>query len=73
MNVQQTTILHYIIRTKYSEELIEVLNLMIENGANLDCANKYGETPLIQAATKGLTESVRFLIDHHADVNAISA
>ena len=70
LNFQKTTILHYVIRAQYSEELIEVLNLMIENGVDLNCVNVSGETPLMQSAMKGLTESARFLIDHHADVNA---
>lgn len=88
VNVQQTIPLHYIIRGAYSEELIEVVNLMIERGVNLEFKNKYGETPLDTAgllkkktilinhfrkkynlAMKGNTESVRFLIDHLADVN----
>jgi ankyrin repeat protein len=43
---------------------------MIENGVNLNCVNVVGETPLMMSAMKGLTESARFLIDHHANVNA---
>eukprot|EP00027_Filamoeba_sp_ATCC50430_P004823 CAMPEP_0168560428 /NCGR_PEP_ID=MMETSP0413-20121227/11055_1 /TAXON_ID=136452 /ORGANISM="Filamoeba nolandi, Strain NC-AS-23-1" /LENGTH=851 /DNA_ID=CAMNT_0008591729 /DNA_START=131 /DNA_END=2682 /DNA_ORIENTATION=- len=70
VNLQSTTPLHYIIRGQYSEELIEVFDLMIEKGVNLECKNKYDETPLMQAAAKGLTESVRFLLDHHANVNS---
>lgn len=67
--MQKTSPLHYIIRSPYREELIEVLDLMIEHGVNLECKNYFGETPLIQAAAKGLTESVRFLLDHHSNVN----
>lgn len=69
VNFQETSPLHYIIRSQYSEELIEVLNVMIEHGVNLECKNKYLETPLLQAASKGQAEAVRFLIDHGADVN----
>jgi len=68
-NSQETSPLHYIIRSPYREELIEVLDSMIEHGVNLECKNKFGETPLIQAAAKGLTESVRFLLDHHSNVH----
>lgn len=34
--------------------------------------NVYEETPLIQAASKGLTESVRYLLDHKANVNSVN-
>eukprot|EP01117_Protostelium_nocturnum_P010616 TRINITY_DN3818_c0_g1_i1.p1 TRINITY_DN3818_c0_g1~~TRINITY_DN3818_c0_g1_i1.p1 ORF type:complete len:860 (-),score=351.26 TRINITY_DN3818_c0_g1_i1:43-2622(-) len=73
VNDQSTTSLHYIIRGPYSEELLEVLDLLIEKGASLECRNKYNETPLMHASAKGMTESVRFLVDHHANVNALNA
>jgi ankyrin repeat protein len=53
VNDENTSPLHYIIRSQYSEELIEVLDLMLEKGVDLECRNKYNETPLIQASAKG--------------------
>ncbi|PRP78428.1 signal-induced proliferation-associated 1-like protein 1-like [Planoprotostelium fungivorum] len=72
VNINHATPIHYIIRRPYSEELIEVLSLMIEKGAILDLRNALGESPLMNAVSACLTESVRFLIDHGADVNARS-
>ena len=69
VNEQQTAPIHYIIRGQYSEVLLQVLDEMLEHKVNLEVRNKFGETPLFQAAAKGMTESVRYLIDHHADVN----
>lgn len=69
-NEQQTSPIHYIIRGAYSEALLQVLDEMLVRQVNLEVRNKFGETPLFQASAKGMTESVRYLIDHHANVNA---
>jgi len=72
VNLESTTPLHYIIRGSYIEELIEVLDLMLERGVDLECRSKFGDTPLMQAAGKGLTESARYLIDHHANISSVN-
>jgi ankyrin repeat protein len=46
-----------------------VLDLLVQFGVTIDPKNKWKETPLFQAASKGLIEAVRYLIDHGADVN----
>jgi ankyrin repeat protein len=45
---------------------------MIENGVQLGYKNGYLETPIFHAILKGQTESVRFLIDYGADLNAVN-
>lgn len=47
------------------------MDLMIERGVDLDAVDKYGETPLLHAAKKGNTETVRFLLDHGSNPNAV--
>lgn len=42
---------------------VEVVRCLIENGADINCRNKYGWTPLHKAANLGSFESVRLLID----------
>lgn len=84
MNISGATPMHYVVRSEYSEDLIEVcptsslidtcqrpqvLHLMMENHANLDTKSKSGETPLMNAISKKMTEIVRFLIDYGANVN----
>jgi Ankyrin repeats (3 copies)/SH2 domain len=63
--------MHYIIRGNYTEELIEVLDLCIARGGDLEWRNKYGESLLTVAALRpGAAENVRFLLDHGSEVNA---
>jgi Rap/ran-GAP/Ankyrin repeats (3 copies)/WW domain len=57
-------------RSQYSEQLLEVLDLLVDVGVDMEVKNTFGETALNQSAAKGLTESVRFLSDHQADINA---
>ncbi|PRP86824.1 Protein F53A10.2, isoform a [Planoprotostelium fungivorum] len=69
VNINRATPFHYVVRSEYSEDLIEVLHLMMENRADIDCKNNAGETPLMGAVSKKMTETVRFLIDYGANVN----
>ena len=48
----------------------EVLALLIDNGAEVDEKNKFGETALMNAARWGHPLNAAFLIDAGADINA---
>lgn len=53
------------------ENNYEVVKLLIENGAEIDVQDKYGNTPLLQAiSTYQIDERiVRLLLDYGADMN----
>lgn len=46
-----------------------IVELLLKNRANVNQANKYGETPLYIAAYKGHTEIVNLLLENDANVN----
>ena len=48
---------------------VEVAELLIANGADLDGTDKYGNTPLHYAAHHGRKETTKLLITKGADVN----
>lgn len=45
--------------------------LLIENGANVNCLNKKGETPLMLAVKKHDMDAVKLLIEKNAKVNIV--
>ena len=47
----------------------ELVKLLIENNADLNIQDNYGETALIYNAKRGQTEIVKLLIDNNADLN----
>lgn len=49
----------------------EIARLLIEQGANVNAADKYGITPLMNACDGGFVETARLLIEQGADVNAV--
>ena len=49
-----------------------VTEYLLENGANPNVADKFGVTPLIAATRKGQRDVVAVLLQHGADVNAVS-
>ena len=49
-----------------------VTQYLLENGANPNLADKFGVTPLIAATRKGQRDVVTVLLQHGADVNAVS-
>ena len=49
-----------------------LVELLLDNGANVDERDKFGMTPLMRAAQHGRTDVVNFLLDNDADVNAIN-
>jgi len=48
----------------------DIVNLLIDAGADANIANRYGLTPLIQAAINGNGEIMSLLVDAGADPNA---
>jgi len=51
-------------------ENIQLMELLLSKGANLEWQDSRGKTPLILAAQSGKEKSVRFLLQHGADINA---
>lgn len=51
---------------------VELANLLIEQGADLEERNDEGYTPLMEAAREGHEEMVALLLFHDADINAIT-
>ena len=49
---------------------MEVVELLIANGANVNAKDKDGGTPLLHATLSGHREIVELLISKGADVNA---
>ena len=49
-----------------------VTEYLLENGANANVTDKLGVTPLIAATRKGQRDVVAVLLQHGADVNAVS-
>jgi ankyrin repeat protein len=48
----------------------EIVKLLIDHGATIDCRDNEGKTPLIHACTDAFPETVEILLDAGADVNA---
>jgi ankyrin repeat protein len=44
---------------------VDVVRLLIEHGADMEKATKYGQTPLTIACQEGQVDVVRLLIDEH--------
>jgi ankyrin repeat protein len=45
----------------------EVLDIIHQRGVDVNTKNYLGETPLMQAASKGNEDAVKWLLDHKAD------
>lgn len=52
------------------EGMFEVVEKLLDAGADVGAVNKYMHTPLHRAAWNGLEENVRILIEHGADLSA---
>jgi ankyrin repeat protein len=60
-----TTPLHYIVRQnieKGETEHFDIIQKMLSRGANINCQNNHGETPLLQACLQGIKLQQ---INHH--------
>ena len=53
-----------------SREMVEIVRLLIEQGADVTAKDKNLSTPLHLASSVGIPESVQLLIGHGADINA---
>ncbi|MGE3318213.1 MAG: ankyrin repeat domain-containing protein [Candidatus Berkiella sp.] len=65
---QGNTPLHY--AAQFTDEPAFIQKLL-DAGASIDTKNIAGETPLHLAAADGNLETVKFLVAHHANVNAV--
>lgn len=54
---------------RLSVRFANMVSILLEHGAKPDLSDHEGYTPLMVAATWGHYESVKLLLDHHADVN----
>lgn len=52
------------------EERIDIVQLLLDNGAEVNAKDDFGETTLMRAAIADRPDTVRFLLDNGADVNA---
>lgn len=51
-------------------EDFEIVKLLLENGANIECFNRYGDTALMYAVYIDNIEMVKLLLENGAKVNA---
>ena len=49
---------------------LETVQYLVENNANIEVQNKFGQTPLICAAMNDQLEVVTYLVENNADVQA---
>ena len=66
------TPLHTACSSSSSNGSLEVLNLLLERGADPNACNKWRETPLLIAANNGHRAAVEALLDHGADPSMCS-
>ena len=48
---------------------LEIVTYLVDNGADVNSKNNYGDTPLTEACSYGSLEIVKYLVDKKADVN----
>mmetsp|Transcript_18517 Transcript_18517/g.71491 ORF Transcript_18517/g.71491 Transcript_18517/m.71491 type:complete len:998 (+) Transcript_18517:179-3172(+) len=53
-------------------DYLRVMKLMVENKADVNAINEFGESPLHTACWKGNIYSVQFLLNNHANVNKLN-
>ena len=49
---------------------LRIAKFLIENGADINCRNEFGDTPLMVACQYKNLEAVKFLIENDADIHA---
>jgi len=50
----------------------EVVKLLLENGANIDARDEYGDTPLMNAVISQFPRHILLLLNHGADPNVVN-
>jgi hypothetical protein len=71
-SINQLTALYAIPIVGKNKDKIEVIKILMENGADLNAKTIAHYTPLHKAVTYETIDEVRFLVDRGADVNAIT-
>ncbi|XP_065901120.1 uncharacterized protein [Dysidea avara] len=51
---------------------VQVVQYLHEKGANINCVDKYGDTPLHKAASSGSLAVVKYITDHGANIHAVN-
>eukprot|EP01113_Clastostelium_recurvatum_P034566 TRINITY_DN4704_c0_g1_i3.p1 TRINITY_DN4704_c0_g1~~TRINITY_DN4704_c0_g1_i3.p1 ORF type:complete len:975 (-),score=243.49 TRINITY_DN4704_c0_g1_i3:78-3002(-) len=69
LNSEGTAALSYLVRNEWSPDMIRAMMDMLEAGADVNGSNKFQETALHQAASRGRFESVEFLLARGAKIN----
>jgi len=68
-NQDGNTPLHFMIQNKPTAEMIKTIEICIDKGCDVNITNKFGETPLYQAALKLKIEMVNYLLNKGANPN----
>lgn len=73
MNESQSGVVHYLVRSDRNEPMSDVQAKMVEyciqSGSDVNAKNKFGETPLHQAAMRSAQDVCAFLLKHGARIN----
>eukprot|EP01104_Vermistella_antarctica_P014246 TRINITY_DN4445_c0_g1_i1.p1 TRINITY_DN4445_c0_g1~~TRINITY_DN4445_c0_g1_i1.p1 ORF type:complete len:1074 (+),score=331.75 TRINITY_DN4445_c0_g1_i1:171-3392(+) len=75
LNKDGNSPLVYLVRQGGTEEIYQYLNvlqLMVDKGADVNARNRNGEAPLHSACIRGNLDSVRFLLQNNANVNMVN-
>jgi len=69
VNIVQEKMKCYPLHLASSNNFLDIVDLLIKHGAEVDCKDPRGYTPLFMAASEGYTECVQKLLNGGADVN----
>jgi Ankyrin repeats (3 copies)/Ankyrin repeats (many copies) len=62
--------LNLFLRTAAENGRMEMVEIAVQQGANINFADNHGETPLISAAREGHANVIKYLLKHGANINA---
>ena len=72
-NNEKTSVLHYLVRVPVDENNVvlyrRIMDLLIENGLDVNMQNKHGEGALHSACLRGNFQAAAFLVERGADCN----
>ena len=63
-------LLHDAVGTVISRAKLPMIQLLLDNGADVNVTDVYGITPLMDASVRGDLDAVRLLLDNGANINA---